>query len=187
MVLPAEAGVRVAAAQVTMVIDEVRRIANHTMQQLSTDAHDGKSSFADVDTALGQFGDVPKARALGAHHQAAHEIFVQTYQGIIEDLVAFRDNLLACAESHQANDEQVQAALLRLGRSYGHHDFSSDAQHQQSTDVHHNDLYDAGQAEGVADTGSDRGSDHGGQSEPETNPSDAAMSNAGDGQTGGMR
>jgi len=121
------ANVQQAAGQVTMVIDEVKRIAQHTLEQLSTDAHAGKRSFADIDTDPGQFGHVPKAQQLAEHHAAAHQVFVDTYQGIISDLVAFRDNLLACADAHEKNDEQVQAALLALSNRYHGHHFRADA------------------------------------------------------------
>lgn len=185
MVLPDEmAQASAAAQQVTMVIHEVQRIANHTMDRLGTDASTHKTTFEGVDTGLGAWGQVPKAVALGEHHRAAHEIFVETYQGVVDDLVAFRDNLLACAGAHQSNDEQVQSALLRLSTGYGDHRFDSDRRHDHSSNAHHDDLYDAAQGEARPQPAPATPGKHAAPRTPTTTPSADPSTDAGSQKTG---
>lgn len=141
-----------AAGEVTMVIDEVRDIANRTMHELATKAGRDRSAFAQTPTDLGMFSQVPLARQLGEEHRAAHQVFVDTLQGVLEDLETFRDNLRACADSQEATDESVQASLLALGRRYDHGSFASDRANKTSREVHGRELASAAPRDAGAPT-----------------------------------
>lgn len=136
------AQVQLATDEVTMVIDEVREIANRTMHALATDADQDRAAFAQAPTDPAMFGEAPLARALGRHHRAAHQVFVDTLQGVLEDLESFRDNLKACADTQEATDESVQAGLLALGRRYDHRAFASDRANEASR-VRHSEALQA--------------------------------------------
>ena len=126
-----------AAGQVKMVIDEVRDIAHRTMSHLTDQAGHHKSTFgsaAKVDHAA--FGQVPKAQDFAAHQEAARQVFLDTYQGVIQDLENFRTNLLECADAHQANDESVQAGLLALSRRVDRNALAANQDYQASRHAH---------------------------------------------------
>lgn len=142
---------RRAAGEVTMVIDEVREIANRTLHALATKAKDDRSAFVSTPVDPGMFGEVPLARELGEEHRAAHQVFTDTLQGVLEDLEAFRDNLRACADSQEATDESVQAGLLALGRRYDHRELASDRANQASWQEHGRP-FDAAAEPGAAPT-----------------------------------
>lgn len=138
------------AGQVKMVIDEVRRIAHHTMGDLTDQAGHHRATFgsaAKVDHAA--FGQVPAAQDFAAHQEAARQVFVDTYQGVIQDLEDFRANLLECADAHQANDESVQAGLLALSNRVGSRSLAATRDNRASREEHKQDLA-RGERQGAA-------------------------------------
>ena len=138
----ADSGARATpAGEVKMVIDEVRAIARKTMADLTHQAGNRKSAFGgDAKVGHAAFGQVPKAQAFAAHQEAARQVFIDTFQGVIEDLEAFQANLLACAEAHQANDESVQAGLLALSNRLSASDLASHRDYDNSSQQHRHGL-----------------------------------------------
>jgi hypothetical protein len=128
---------RATATQVSMVIDEVRRIAHKTMGDLTDKAGHHRSTFGSAAKLdHGVFGQVEKAQHFATHQEAARQVFVDTYQGVIKDLETFRENLLACAEAHEANDESVQAGLLALSNRIDSHALASTRENKASREKH---------------------------------------------------
>ena len=135
-----------AAGEVKMVIDEVRAIARKTMADLTHQAGNHKSAFGgDAKVGHAAFGQVPKAQAFAAHQEAARQVFIDTLQGVIADLEAFRANLLACADAHQANDESVQAGLLALSNRLSPGNLASYRDYDNSSQEHREGLLQGAQ------------------------------------------
>ena len=162
------------AEHVTMVIDEVKRIAHKTMGDLTDQAGHHRAAFgtaAKVDHAA--FGQVPKAQHLATHQEAARKVFVDTYQGVITDLENFRANLLACAEAHQANDESVQAGLLAISARANPRAFASNREYTHSREEHGKQL---GQGHDATADGSGTPSAAAGADDPRTDTETSAQS-----------
>jgi hypothetical protein len=101
---------------IEMTIEAVRDIANRTVESMRTRAESTTRSFGDVQLPPAAFGGWAEARALGRHHQGAHEVFVSTLQGVVADLEAFAQNLRDSAASTEQRDEEVEALLVSIGR-----------------------------------------------------------------------
>lgn len=112
-------------SEIEMTIDAVREIANRTMETLKQQAHASSRVFGDVRLGPDAFGGWAKGHALGRHHEAAHEVFMKTLEGVVADLEEFAQNLRDTADSSERRDEEVEASLLALGKGYRHRSFRS--------------------------------------------------------------
>lgn len=121
------AGLGGLAGQFEMTADAVRDIANRAMESTRSRTERKAHDFGDIDLPPAAFGGWPEGRRLGRHHDGAHQVLLETINGVVADLEEFAANLRATADSAEAQDEQVEAALVSLGRRYRDHTFHSDA------------------------------------------------------------
>jgi hypothetical protein len=178
------AGQAVAAAgEIEMTISEIREIATRTMSELQGQAENTRTPFGNLALPPGAFGEVPLGQALGRQHQAAHDVFVQTIDGIVADLRDFQQRLLQSAESQESTDDAAQAALVSLGQGYADHTFRSTESYDTGRAEHGQDLEageEAAQAEGLVDeqeAPAEAGSDSGASpAEPAASPAAAGES-----------
>ena len=105
------------AAAVEITIDEIRRIANTTIPATEEDATKATQSFRDLAVDTAAFGGHPLAKELAHQHRGAHEVFVETINGVIRDLQEFADKLRESMDSHEQNDDAIAAMLLPSPRS----------------------------------------------------------------------
>ncbi len=110
-----------AADQVQITIEEVMAIARQHLPGAEDDVTVATRDFRNLDLDPGAFGEVPAARHLGVQHQAVHEVFVETVNGVTADLRDFADQLLASAQAHQDSDDAVHATLLTFASGYSGH------------------------------------------------------------------
>ncbi len=115
------------AGQFEMTADAVRDIANRAMESTRSRTERKAHDFGDIDLPPAAFGGWPEGRRLGRHHDGAHQVLLETINGVVADLEEFAANLRATADTAEAQDEQVEAALVSLGRRYREHTFHSDA------------------------------------------------------------
>jgi len=120
----AAVGAAVGAVEVT--IEKVTAIANAALPQAESEVTSSTTGFRNLSLSPGSFGDVPLAQELGQQHEAAHRVFVETVEGVLQDLQEFRQKLLDSMKSHANTDDAAHAALLALGRTYDGHQFHSD-------------------------------------------------------------
>jgi hypothetical protein len=113
-------------ADIEMTIDAVREIANRTMETLKQQAQASARRFGDVELPPSAFGGWQQGVALGRHHQGAHDVFMKTIEGVVADLEEFAQKLRDTADSSEKRDQEVEAALLALGRGYRDRTFRSD-------------------------------------------------------------
>lgn len=122
--------------EIQMTIDAVREIANRTMGQMKGRAERSSRTFANMSLPASAFGGWSEAVELGRHHEAAQDVFLRTLEGVIADLETFEQNLRDTAESSERADEEVEAALLALGRGYQQRTFRSEQNYTESVEVH---------------------------------------------------
>jgi hypothetical protein len=137
-----------AANEIEMTIAEIRRIADETMASMQSTAESETRSFSNLKVPVSAFGGTPQGKTLGRQHEAAHEVFVQTIEGVIADLREFQRNLRACADSHEDTDEAAKAALTALGRSYARHTYRSAYNYDRGRGENKHDLAVPGQGGG---------------------------------------
>ena len=146
-----DSGLIAAVGQVEVTIDKIQRIANTTLPDAESDVTSKSHGFRDLTLSTDSFGEVPAARALGQQHQAAHQVFVETVQGVIADLQEFRQNLLDSMKAHESNDDAVHATLLALGNRYHDHTYHSDQNWMRGRREQGAHLQTQGQATPAAD------------------------------------
>jgi hypothetical protein len=115
-----------AVGQVEVTIEKIQAIANSTLPDAETDVTTKSHGFRSLTLPPDAFGEVPIARALGAQHEAAHQVFVETVEGVIKDLQEFRQNLLDSMKAHENNDDAVHGILTALSSRYQGHHYHSD-------------------------------------------------------------
>lgn len=157
-----------------MTIDAVREIATRTMGTLTQQADSSTRVFGDVELPPSAFGGWPAAAGLGRHHQAAHEVFRRTLEGVVADLEEFAQNLRDTADSSERRDEEVQAALVALGKGYRHRSFKS--QESYSATVEALTGVAGVDAATLADGAGDAGVELAEAPAPETSAAEAVMS-----------
>ncbi len=113
------------AGEIEMTIEAVRAIANRTMGTMKSKAEQSSRTFGDVELPPSAFGGWTQAKALGRHHEGAHDVFMRTLAGVVADLETFQQNLRDTADSTERRDEEVEASLLALGKGYQHRTFES--------------------------------------------------------------
>ncbi len=123
------------SGEIEMTIDAVREIANRTMGTMKGKAQASSRVFGDVDLPPSAFGGWQEGQALGRHHQAAHEVFKKTIEGVIADLEEFAQNLRDTADSSERRDEDVEALLLALGRGYRDRTFRSQESYTEAVEA----------------------------------------------------
>lgn len=124
------------AAAIQVSIDKIKEIANTTVAGAETDGNHSLSGFKSSRAPESSFGEVPLAQQLAQQQQAAHDIFVETVQGVVQDLQDFRDQLIASANAHQHTDDAAYAALVALGREYQGHHYHSRQNYRRSLAEH---------------------------------------------------
>ena len=111
---------------VDVAIDKVTAIANAKLPGVESEVTQTSTDFRNLTLEQASFGEDPLALELAKQHQAAHEVFVETVQGVITDLQEFRQKLLDSMKAHENNDDSVHAALISLGKKYDGHTYHSD-------------------------------------------------------------
>ncbi|MGH9086713.1 MAG: hypothetical protein ACRDYZ_01120 [Acidimicrobiales bacterium] len=119
------------AKSISITIEKVENIAKSTLHTME-DTQTNTKGFRGHKIPDGAFSKVPLAEALARQEQAAHDVFVSTINGVIQDLQDFHDNLMQSAKAHGKTDEDVQAALLSLGSTYEHHTYHSTTNYDTS-------------------------------------------------------
>jgi len=153
-------GVAEAAEQIHMTIDELRSIADSKLPGLKDDAGRSRDQFRNLHLGDGAFSDFPEAQAVARQHTGAHEVFVDTINGVIADLEDFEQRLRESVANAEATDEQVEASMVALGKRLSHgYNFASDKSYMASNRAHYEDL-SAGDAQdhsaaGRSDVGPD--------------------------------
>lgn len=118
-----------AAGAVEVTIDRIRQIANTQVATMAENTRSQEQAFRNLDVSASAFSEVPEARALAEQHRAAHQVFVETINGILTDLELFRDALVGSAQAHESTDDAAYAALTALGSRYT----SPDALHSEAS------------------------------------------------------
>lgn len=114
-----------AVGLIDVAIANVTAIANSTLPGAESEVTTTTTDFRNLTLPVSAFSEVPLAQQLGQQHQAAHQVFKLTVDGVIDDLVEFRQKLLDSMKSHQSTDDSAHAALSALGRRYHGHVYHS--------------------------------------------------------------
>jgi hypothetical protein len=104
------------SGQIEITIEAIRRIARDNMAAMQDNATSQSQDFRALDLAPSAFGQVPIAQTVGQQHQAAHQVFLETIDGVIADLETFAANIEASCNAHEATDEQSAADAQRAGQ-----------------------------------------------------------------------
>ena len=104
------------SGQIEITIEAIRRIARENMTAMEDNATSQASDFRALDLPPAAFGQVPIAETVGQQHQAAHQVFMDTIDGVIADLQTFAANIEASCAAHEATDEQSAADAQRAGQ-----------------------------------------------------------------------
>lgn len=95
---------------VDMVIDQAA--INKVLGTLEEKHADLKSSqFKDLNVSASAFGAAGTALELGHHHTKAHQVIEETLQGVLDDLIRFRDGLKHAEKLVHEADTQSAADL----------------------------------------------------------------------------
>lgn len=129
--IPELAGTVKAIETIEVTISEVLAIAS-SLSDAETDVDHASTSFKNLTLDVGAFGHSPLGKELGHQHQGAHEVFVETIQGVVADLRDFQQNLRDSMKSHEATDDSAEAMLLGLAKKYDGHTYSADANYDQA-------------------------------------------------------
>jgi hypothetical protein len=113
-----------------IIIDQAA--INNVLSTLESKHEDLKgSSFKNLHVPTTAFGGAGTALALGGHHTQAHQVIDETLQGVLDDLIRFRDGLKHAeklvheADSQSASDldkKRAAAELLVKASSYSEGD-----------------------------------------------------------------
>lgn len=121
-----------AVNSVEVAIDKVTAIANAKLPGVESEVTQASTDFRNLTLEQASFGHDPLAQALAKQHQAAHEVFVETVQGVITDLQEFRQKLLDSMKAHENTDDAAHAALVALGRKYDGHTYHSHENYERA-------------------------------------------------------
>jgi hypothetical protein len=121
-----------AVGAIDVAISRVTAIANSVLPSAESEVTTASTSFRNLTLPPASFSEVPLAQQLGEQHQAAHQVFRDTVEGVIDDLVEFRQKLLDSMKSHENNDDAVHAALASLGRRYDGHVYHSQENYERA-------------------------------------------------------
>lgn len=130
-VIPELAGTVKAIETIEVTISAVLEIAN-SLSDAETDVNHASTSFKNLTLDVGAFGHSPLGKELGHQHQGAHEVFVETIQGVVADLRDFQQNLRDSMKSHEATDDSAEALLRGLAKKYDGHTYNADANYDQA-------------------------------------------------------
>ena len=128
--IPELAGTAKAIETIEVTISAVLEIAN-SLSDAETDVNHASTSFKNLTLDVGAFGHSPLGQELGHQHRGAHEVFVETIQGVVADLRDFQQNLRDSMKSHEATDDSAEALLLGLAKKYDGHTYNADANYDQ--------------------------------------------------------
>lgn len=154
-------GVAAAVGEVQVTIDRIEEIAKTTVARAEQEATTTSTGFRNLDVATAAFSDVPAAQTLATQHRAAHDVFVDTVKGVVEDLREFQRKLIASANAHRGNDDAVYATLVSLGTRYRGHRYHSQQNWRAGAREHASEL--DGRAHRDSQDGGSRAGDGGGE------------------------
>ncbi len=104
------------SGQIEITIETIRRIARDNMSAMQDNATSQSSDFRALSLPPSAFSQVPIAQTVGQQHQAAHQVFMDTIDGVIADLQTFAANIEASCNAHEATDEQSATDAQRAGQ-----------------------------------------------------------------------
>lgn len=104
-------------ARVEITIERIEEIARTMMASMDDTARNKSSDFRNTKLSQGVFGQYDRAQEFAAQQDAAHQVFVETIQGVIADLRAFQENLLASARTSRRTDEAAESSLTVKARN----------------------------------------------------------------------
>lgn len=99
------------SGEIELLIDEIEAIAKQMQGYIAGHAKSSAGEFADATLDASAFNGIPPGLAFFTQQQAAHEVFVQTINGVVADLEQFGETLAANAASHRAVDESNAETL----------------------------------------------------------------------------
>ena len=102
------------SGEINVLIEEIEAIAQQTRGYIRTDAEQGATTFANATLDAGAFAGIPPGLEFHAQQQAAHQVFVETINGVVADLEQFGETLAANAASHRAVDESNADTLTAM-------------------------------------------------------------------------
>lgn len=150
-----------AAATIQVTIDKIEAIAKGAVAKAEDAAATSSTTFKDLQVHRGSFSQVPIAQDIADMHQAAHDVFTSTVEGVVADLRDFREKLLASARAHEGTDDGVYATLVSVGRHYGaDHRYHAQSRFDRERTRHERELGD----------GQEHTRDAGGPADPGTGP-----------------
>jgi len=124
------------SGQVEVSVDDIRQVANKPLPGAETEIERARSSFKNLTLDKGAFGHSPLGRELAHQHQAAHDVFRETIDGVLADLRDFRQNLVDCMNDVESTDESARSMLLALGTRYHGHTYNAEAKYDQGLHQH---------------------------------------------------
>jgi hypothetical protein len=130
-VIPELAGTVKAIETIEVTISEVLAIAS-SLSDAEADVDQASTSFKNLTLDVAAFGHSPLGKELGHQHKGAHEVFVETIQGVVADLRDFQQNLRDSMKSHEATDDSAEALLLGLAKKYDGHTYAADSNYDQA-------------------------------------------------------
>ena len=93
------------SSEINLLIDEIEAIAKQTRGYIAGHAAKSGTSFANSTLDAGAFAGIPAGMSFHGQQDAAHQVFVETINGVVADLEQFGETLAANAASHRAVDE----------------------------------------------------------------------------------
>lgn len=104
------------AGEIRITIEAIRKIATDNMTAMRENADSQASDFRSTHLPGSAFGDTPIGQSVASLHTAAHDVFKQTIDGVIQDLETFAANLVASCKAHEETDQQSADDARRAGQ-----------------------------------------------------------------------
>ena len=101
-------GTRGRGARVEVTIDAIREIANSTLPAAEEDATHSSSSFKNLTLDVTAPSEATRWQGARPPAPGAHEVFVETINGMISDLQDFAEKLLDVDEQPREHDDAAQ-------------------------------------------------------------------------------
>lgn len=114
---------------VRAVMEDITRILNEEVGNL-----EGRD-FSKVTVEPAVFGGSPMGATVAHHHGIAHSVVSDTIEGVLQDLVTFRDGVTAVMNEADAADLDARQTLARLEETDPAH-YLSDSYREQAQNTH---------------------------------------------------
>ena len=145
--------------RIELSLQNIRAIARNQLSQAEGDAEQQRTALRSLDLPDGAFGGIPEAQAFGARHRAVQDVFSGVVEQVVNDVIEFRENLLASVKAHESTDDAVRATLMSLGAQYSGHRLRSERAYDQGRRDNAGDLATAAEVqEGAPAAGSSQAS-----------------------------